>query len=161
MACLVPEGGFPWSRGFSLVQGGFSLPGLGGPPSWQGGLPAWPGGSPWSGGVVCLVPGGVPLPGPRGVLLPGLGGVLPGLVGGFSLPGLRGSSLLAGGSPCLAQGGLPGRGEVVCLVRGGSSFLETPPVNRITHTCKNITLATTLLRPVIKYFYYPNTPKQK
>ena len=26
---------------------------------------------------------------------------------------------------------------------------ETPPVNRITHTCKNITLATTSLRPVI------------
>ena len=25
-----------------------------------------------------------------------------------------------------------------------------PPVNRITHTCKNITLATTSLRPVIR-----------
>ena len=33
----------------------------------------------------------------------------------------------------------------------------TPPVNRITHTCKNITLATTLLRPVtIQFYTYPS-----
>ena len=32
--------------------------------------------------------------------------------------------------------------------RGGSPCPETPPVNRITHTCKNITLATTSLGPV-------------
>ena len=36
----------------------------------------------------------------------------------------------------------------VCLVWGGFSR-EPPPVNRITDTCKNITLATTSLRPVI------------
>ena len=28
---------------------------------------------------------------------------------------------------------------------------DTPPVDRITDACKNITLATTSLRPVIKY----------
>ena len=56
-------------------------------------------------------------------------------------------------------GGLPGQwgvlpaGGVVCLVRGGGVLPaggvppcpETPPVNRITHTCKNKTLATTSL----------------
>ena len=95
-------------------------------------------GSPWSGGGVlpgpggCLVPGGLPVPG--GVLLGTWGGVLLGS-GGFSLPG---------GGFCLVQGwvGLPGpRG-------GGGGSPETPPVNRITDTCKNITLATTSLRPV-------------
>ena len=56
--------------------------------------------------------------------------------GGFLPAG--GVCLVPGGvSPC--RGGLPGPGGV-CL--------ETPPVNRITHTCKNITLATTSLRPV-------------
>ena len=44
-------------------------------------------------------------------------------------------------------GVLPARG--LCLVWGGSPCPETPTVNRITHTCKNITLATTSLRPVI------------
>ena len=75
------------------------------------------------------------LPGPRGVcLVPGgsawSGGILP--AGGVSLPG--GFSLPRGGGclPC---------------PRGGSP--ETPPVNRITDTCKNITLATTSLRPVM------------
>ena len=64
--------------------------------------------------------GGVP--GPGRVLL-GLGVVVPG-PGGVSL----------------VPGGLPGW--------GGSP--ETPPVERITDTCKNITLATTSLRPVKK-----------
>ena len=36
-----------------------------------------------------------------------------------------------------------------CQVPGERGCPETPPVNRITHTCKNITLATTSLRPVI------------
>ena len=65
-------------------------------------------------------------------LLPGRGG-LPGPWGGVCLV-LGGVSAWSrgGGSPC--QGGLP---------------RDPPPVNRITHTCKNITLATTLLRPVI------------
>ena len=61
----------------------------------------------------------------QGGCLPGPGGCcLPGPGGGF-LPGP------GGGSPW--QGGF-------CP--------EPPPVNRITHTCKNITLATTSLRPV-------------
>ena len=48
-----------------------------------------------------------------------------------------------------------------CLLRGGGASFPggggtpacteaDPPVNRITHTSKNITLATTSLRPVIK-----------
>ena len=86
------------------------------------------------GGSAC--PGGDVLPGPGGSS-PWSGGVLP--AGGVF-------SLVCGGPPC--RGGvLPGpRG--VCLVRGGSP--ETPPVNRITDTCKNITLAPTSLRPVIR-----------
>ena len=77
----------------------------------------------------CLVLGGFSL---AGGVLPGRGGVLPG----------------RGGSPwrgVVFPGGgvvLPGRG-------GGFSLLETPPVNRMTDRCKNITLATTSLRPVI------------
>ena len=47
-------------------------------------------------------------------------------------------------------GGLPGRGDSPC--QGGFSLPGDPPVNRITHTCKNITLATTSLRPVIIMF---------
>ena len=71
------------------------------------------------GGGVCS--GGVP--GPRG-------GVM------VSAPG---GGAWSGGS---ALGG--------CLLRGGFSLPgDPPPVNRITHTCKNITLATTSLRPVI------------
>ena len=77
------------------------------------------GGSPWSRGG-----------------LPGPGGGSPRSGGG--LPGLGGFSLVPGGSAW-------SRG--VYLVRGGSP--ETPPpVNRITDACKNITLATTSLRPV-------------
>ena len=64
--------------------------------------------------------------------------------GGFSLPGgglpARGCSPCRGGSAC--RGGLPGP--------GGWGSPEPPPVNRITDTCKNITLATTSLRPVMK-----------
>ena len=37
----------------------------------------------------------------------------------------------------------------VCVVRGGSPC-QTPPVNRMTDRCKNITLAKTSFRPVIK-----------
>ena len=62
---------------------------------------------------------------------------------------------LEGGSPC--QGGLLSRG--VSLV-GGSAHGGYPsmhwgrpcPVNRMTDRCKNITLATTSLRPVIILF---------
>ena len=71
---------------------------------------------------------------------PGRGGVVS-LVEGGSGPG--GVSAWSGGMSAWLGG--------VCLVRGGSPCPETPhpPVNRITHTCKNITLATTSLRPVI------------
>ena len=67
----------------------------------------------------------------------GLGVSLPG--GGSSFWGVS----LPGGSPC--QGvSLPGGSP--CQ---GSLLGRLPPVNRITHSCKNITLATTSLRPVI------------
>ena len=81
------------------------------------------------------------------------GGVLLGPGGGGGLPGRGG-----GGGFSLVQEG------VVCLVRGGFSLVPggfslvpgggvlwrppSPPVNRITDTCKNITLVTTSLRPV-------------
>ena len=49
-------------------------------------------------------------------------------------------------------GSVPGPGGVVCLVGGVclSALWDTtpPPVNRMTNRCKNITLATTSLRPV-------------
>ena len=61
---------------------------------------------------------------------------------------------LVRGVVCLVRGG-------VCLVRGGSASVPcgmptppprirhtSPPVNRMTNRCKNITLATTSLRPV-------------
>ena len=97
-----------------------------------------PGGWGWKGGCfpaggVCLDPGD--LPGPGGFSLPGGGVCL--VPGGFSLPG-GGVRLVPGGFSLL---------EGVCLARG--ACLETPPVDRITDTCKNITLATTSLRPVM------------
>ena len=48
---------------------------------------------------------------------------------------------------CLVLGGMSGPGE------GGVCWSGTPPphpVNRMTDRCKNITLATTSLRPVIR-----------
>ena len=64
--------------------------------------------------------------------------------GGFSLPG--GSSLPWRVLPAQGRWFLParGRGEVLPARRP-----PPPPVNRSTDTCKNITLATTSLRPVI------------
>ena len=86
---------------------------------------------------------------PRGGLLPG--GYAPGGTGGYPCPG--GFSLPVGGL-------LPGRrgfslaGGGVVWSRGFSlagGVLPTgdPPVHRMTDRCKNITLATTSLRPVI------------
>ena len=66
---------------------------------------------------------------------------------GVSAPG--GCLLLDG---CL----LPGGGGVPCF-RGGVSqhaLRQTPPVNRITDTSKNITLITTSLRPIIMLILY-------
>ena len=104
--------------------------------------------------VCCsLLPRGGVLLGPGGIsLVRGEGGVC--LVwGGLPGPGWGGSPWSRGGSPC--RGGVGG----VCLVWGGWWCLpgpggdspETPPVYRITDTCKNITLATTSLRPVINW----------
>ena len=68
--------------------------------------------------------------------------LLPG--GGLLGPGGVVSAWSRGGRFSLVPGG-------VCLVPGGGSPETTPlpPVYRITDTCKNITLATTSLRPVI------------
>ena len=88
-------------------------------------------------------------------LLPRGGVCLP---GGFSLPGgvsawsggvlpARGCLPGPGGVSAWSRGGSPCRGGV-CLVPGGSPE-PPPPVDRITDTCKSITLATTSLRPVI------------
>ena len=97
------------------------------------------------GGVLLGPGGGLPGPGGGWVLL-GLGGGLPGPGGGgFSLVG-GGSAWSRGGSPW-SRGGLPGPGGSAW---SGGVSREPPPVNRITDTCKNITLATTSLRPVIK-----------
>ena len=128
---MVP-GGSAWSRG-----GG--LPGPSGVCMVPGGLPGPRGWSAWSGGD---------LPDPRGWSgLPGLGGGLPG-PGGSAWSG----GCLPGGGVCPVWGG-------VCQVGGSAwsggwvvsqhALRQTPPVNGMTDGCKNITLATTSLRPVI------------
>ena len=112
-------------------------PGGGG--TWsRGGVPG-PGGCTWSRGG-CTWSGGVP--GPGGVYL------------------VRGCTWSWGGVPgpggCTwSWGGVPGpRG--VYLVLGGCTWFQggvylvrySPPVNRMTNRCKNITLAKTSFRPV-------------
>ena len=127
---MLPGEGVLGPGGGCLVQGGCLL---------RGCLLLW--------GGVCSR--GVPAPGGWGVCSRGgacsWGGGVSAL-GGCLLPGdLFRGGLLLGGSPCLGGFSLP-RG--VLPARGGSPCPETPPVNRITDTCKNITLATTSLRPV-------------
>ena len=100
------------------------LPGPGG---------TWSGGCTWSGGV----------PGPGGYLVwgvPGLGGVPgPGGVPGQGCTWSRGGGCTWSGGVYLVwgvylvPGGVPGP-------RGCTWSGTPPPVNRITHTCKNITL---------------------
>ena len=105
------------------------------------------GGSAWSGGG-----GGGCLPCPGGWMSAWSRG------GGWMSAWSRGGWMSA-----WSRGGgcLPGPGGVdVCLVPGGSAWSggggwssqhalrQTPPVNRMTNRCKNITLATTSLRPV-------------
>ena len=127
---LLPgEVGFslPGPRGVCLVQGGSCLVRGGSPCQVPGGFLPGPGG-----GSPCQVPGGSAWSG-GGFSLPGPGGVLP--------------ARSRGGSPCQVLGG-------VCQVPGGLRAAP-PPVNRITHTCKNITFATTSLRPVKTHVYKP------
>ena len=77
------------------------------------------------------------------------------LLGGpFPGGSASGGCLLRGG--CLLPRGVSALGEGVCSggsAPGGvclSAFWDTtPPVNRMTNRCKNITLAATSLRPVM------------
>ena len=118
-------GGCVWSGGCLVWGGGVSGPGGGGWCVWSGGggVPGLGGvclvGGVWSGGLVCLVQG-------RGVVC---------LVWGWCVWS-RGVCAWSGGSASVPCGIPPPR---PC----------TPPVNRMTNKCKNITLATTSLRPVI------------
>ena len=123
----------------SLLPGGMSA--WWGVSAWSGGVSPWSRGSPWSGGVL-LGPGGFSLV-PRGMVLLGLGGWFS-LVRGVLLG--PGGVLLGPRRVCLVRGGSPWSRGVLLGPVGRS--LETPPVYRITDTCKNITLATTSLRPV-------------
>ena len=65
--------------------------------------------------------------------------------GGFPWSQGEGGVLLGPGGSAWSRGGLLGPGGSAW---SGGGSPETPPVNRITDTCKNITLATTSLRPV-------------
>ena len=108
--------------------------------------------------VCCsLLPGGGGLPIPGGGFSL-LGGGLPVLGGVCLFWGEGGGSAWSGGGAACSGGGSPCRGGVclvrgrgVCLVPGGGPARRTPPMDRITDTCKNITLATTSLRPVKIY----------
>ena len=77
--------------------------------------------------------------------------------------------LLLGGGFC-SQGGVCSGGVCACSGGGGVCGIpactkaNAPPVNRMTNSSKSITLATTLLRPVIRTLclkryknYLPNT----
>ena len=83
------------------------------------------------------------------------------------LPRGGGSPWSWGGGVLLGSGGfsLVRRG-CVCLVRGGSPWSqgggspETPPVNRITDTCTNITLATTSSWLVITLLFCLGSSRQ-
>ena len=118
---------------WSLLPGRVSALGVGGVCSWWRLLP---------GGVCsgwCLLPGGMSALG--GVCSQGC------LLWGVSAPE---GCLLPGGVSAL---GVSAPGE--CLFLGDCGIpacteADTPPVNRMTNRCKNITLATTSLRPVKK-----------
>ena len=138
----MPGGGVLLAWGVSLVggvlpaRGGFSLPG-GVLPARRGVLPAG-----WRG----LLAGGGGFSLPGGVLPAGQGASLP---RGSPCPG---GLLTRGGSPCwegFSLLGGPYQGGSPCCGGGGFSLSEIPPpVDRITDMSKNITLATTSLRPV-------------
>ena len=95
-----------------------------------------------------LQPGGC-VPGPG---VPGPGGVYLVRGGTWSrggVPGARGGYLVPGG--CTWSRG----GVGVYLVWGGVPGQVPPPVNRMTNRCKNITLAKTSFRPVMKQTLMP------
>ena len=140
---LQPGGGVYLVSG-GTCSGGGGVPGLGGY-LVLGGVPG-PGGCIWSRGWVYLVLGGYLVPG--GV--PGPGGVpAPGgctwSQGGCTWS--RGVYLVPGGWCTWSQGG--------CTWSGGVYLVRySPPVNRMTNRCKNITLAKTSFRPVITHGFY-------
>ena len=118
---LVPGGGVYLVPGGGVPGPGGGVPGPGGGCTWsQGGVYLVPGGCTWSRGGCTWSRGGVPGPG-GGV--PGPGGGVPGPGGGT----WSGGVYLVPGGVYLVPGGVPGQ-------------VLPPPVNRITHTCKNITL---------------------
>ena len=95
----------------------------------------------------------------------GLGGGVSGLgvcawSGGVCVSGQGGWCAWSGGGVvCLVPGGVsdpgcvPGLGGGVCVWCVPCGIPPAPPVNRMTNRCKNITLATTSLRPVINNHY--------
>ena len=90
---------------------------------------------------------GVCFPGGGVCLLWGVGGMVCLVWGGWCVCLVLGGGMvcLVGGVVCLVRGGGvsgPGGGLPHCLVG-----YHHPPVNRMTNRCKNITLATTSLRP--------------
>ena len=81
----------------------------------------------------------------RGVGVSALGGVVCSL--GVSAPG----RVCSGG--CLLLGGVCSQGVLLPGVVSQHALRQTPSVDRITDTSKNITLATTSLRPVIMFLF--------
>ena len=127
---LPGPGGSPWSGGVLLGQWGVLL-GNGGLPDLGGGVLLALGGQPSLGGV-CLVWGG--LPGPEGS--PWSRGCLPGPRGGSpETPWDQADTPWDQADTPRTREKPPGPGR-------------HPPMNRITDSCKNITLATTSLWPV-------------
>ena len=154
-------------RSLLLPGRGVYLPGPGG-----GCTCLVPWGCTWSGGCTCLVPGGVPawsqgvyLPGPWGCIwsrgVPAWsGGCLPG-PGGVPAWSWGCTCLVPGGCTCLVRGDTCLVWGVYLPVHGGGHLVKySPPVNRMTHTCKNITLAKTSFRPVMKCTGLRNHPGQ-
>ena len=147
--CLLQGGLLLGGQGGASFLGGCLLPGdlllvgvsLGGCASFLGGLLGgrftFLGGSPSGGLLLGGSPGGPPSGG-----LPPSWGVSWGASFQGGLLGFLGGPPFGG---CLLPRGSPSWGRVP--PSWGASFRETPPVNRMTDTSKNITLATTLLRP--------------
>ena len=148
----------PGGRGGGIWSGGYLVGGMG--RVVGGGVPGLDG--------VCLVRGGWCVWSGKGgwCVLARWGGV-----GGGWCAWFRGVCLVWGGWCILSGGWCVWSGGCVCLVRGcvcawswgglpqclvgyhphppWTRHTNPPPVNRMTNRCKNITLATTSLRPVI------------